>query len=105
MRAITWGMVLILTACGHPSENAQNSEPSGYFDSYEVKWNQRTLSVCWETDSSSNNNLAYYQGIVRDAVTSQYQRVGFTFTGWTSCDAVSSANIRVWVDPYTWPKV
>ncbi len=105
MRAFTCGLALILWGCGAASESYHPSKPSGYFDGYESKWEQKSLSVCWEDDSSAWNDLDMYKDVVRDVVTTQYRRVGFTFTGWNSCSEVSSANIRVWVDPNTWPKV
>jgi hypothetical protein len=105
MRIITLGTVLIFLACDHSAKITQNSQASGFFDSYAVKWNQKTLSVCWESQSSANHDLTFYQEIVREVVTTQYQKVGFTFTGWTTCQADSAANIRVWVHPYVWPKV
>jgi predicted Zn-dependent protease len=105
MRALTCVLILILSACGSVHQARSTSKPSGYFDGYDSKWPQRQLSVCWEADSRAYNDLHTYQDIVRDVVTSQYQRVGFTFTGWESCSEVSRANIRIWVDADIWPRV
>jgi hypothetical protein len=97
--------MLTLWSCGPLSQPVSPSQPSGYFDSYESRWEHTTLSVCWEDDSRANGDLIPYQEIVRDVVSSQYRRAGFTFTGWTSCQQQGLANIRIWVDPYTWPRV
>lgn len=105
MRVLTCVLLLMLAGCGSSLQPSASSKPSGYFDSYDSKWTQKDLTVCWEDDSSSNQDLSTYQTIVQDVVTSQYQRVGFTFRGWTSCSKVSRANIRIWVYAYTWPKV
>jgi hypothetical protein len=105
MRALTYVVILSLWSCGPLSRPDSSSRPSGYFDAYESRWDQKTLSVCWEDDSRANRDLSSYQEIVREVVSAQYQRAGFTFTGWTSCQPQRLANIRVWVDPYTWPRV
>jgi hypothetical protein len=105
MRASTCVLILILCACGSGSQPFSGSKPSGYFDGYESRWEQKSLSVCWEADSRSRRDLKTFQAVVRDVVTSQYERVGFSFHGWNSCSEVSSANIRIWVDPNIWPRV
>ncbi|WP_141734309.1 DUF4189 domain-containing protein [Oligoflexus tunisiensis] len=104
MRVLTCVLFLVLGGCGVPLDKP-GSRPFGYFDSDESRWTQRNLSVCWEDDSRADNDLEQFQNVVRDVVTSQYQRVGFVFSGWTLCSAVASADIRIWVDPKTWPKV
>lgn len=104
MRALTFLAVLMLHACGKPIP-PHHAAPSGFFDGYASKWDQNELSVCWEHDSRADNDLVYFQNIVREVVTSQYQRVGFTLSGWNNCREARRAQVRIWVDPYTWPKV
>ncbi|HYX39038.1 MAG TPA: DUF4189 domain-containing protein [Oligoflexus sp.] len=104
MRAMICVLILMVHGCGSVPQKPL-SHPLGYFDSYDAKWDERILSVCWESDSSARQDLAFHKTIVQETVASQYQRVGFYFTGWESCDGVASANIRIWVDAYTWPKV
>jgi hypothetical protein len=102
MRKVLIASCFVALAC----REQQTSMIESHFESEDVKWSSRTLSVCFEPASTSNRpDFESLKGTLRDTVVSEYSRAGFSFTGWTSCDQVAAANIRIWAAPYLDPRV
>jgi hypothetical protein len=95
MRKVLIASCFLALAC----REQQTSMIESHFESEDVKWSSRTLSVCFEPESASRRDLDTLKGTLRDTVVSEYSRAGFSFTGWTSCNQVAAANIRILVAP------
>lgn len=98
-----WGVVY-LAILGCTSNSSHENEILANFAGYNSKWDSNTISVCFEPQSSSRGkNLQTTIDMVRDTVVNEYRRAGINFTGWTSCTAVASANLRLEIAPEKWP--
>lgn len=85
------GLIGLLVGCGgRPIDSG--SRPSGYVSAEDDRWAGTTLSVCWQ--NYDHDRYATIKQTLRNRITTEYERAGISFTGWSSCND-QATNIRV----------
>ncbi len=79
-------IVTALGACTKP----QNSKPHGYVSHTDDRWPSSTITTCFEQDGFDLD-----KSTVAAAVTSEFAKAGFKYTGWEKCKDDESVDLRV----------